>query len=122
ATQTVANSYDPGTCTANTVSYDYRGSQQAIRLAGGSIIVDFSSSGGGALTGTESPANQGAVTGGGPPALGAVPMCDPVIGNPVLTGTIGSNGHYAGTWVTSGSSVGGGFGTSKGQGAFDLHR
>jgi hypothetical protein len=121
ATQALTNGYDPGTCTASAVSYSYTGSGQAISLSGGSIVVDFSSNGGGKLAGTESPTSQGAVTGGGPPTVGGVPMCDPVIGNPVLTGTI-NGGIYTGNWVTSGSTVGGGFGTSAGQGTFTLKK
>jgi hypothetical protein len=122
ASQSVIHNYEPGTCTANGVSYQYGGSEQAIRVSGATIVVDFSSNGGGTLSGTEAPSNQGAVSGGGPPAVGALPMCDPVVGNPILTGTIGGDGHFSGTWKTSGSSAGGGFGTSEGHGLFDLHR
>jgi hypothetical protein len=121
ASQALTNGYDPGTCNASAVSYSYTGSSQTISLSGGSIVVDFSSNGAGKLSGTESPSSQGAVTGGGPPTVGGVPMCDPVIGNPVLTGTI-TGGTYAGNWVTSGSTVGGGFGTSAGQGSFTLKK
>jgi hypothetical protein len=119
ATQPLTNGYDPGTCTAISVSYSFMGSSQAISRSGGSIVVDFSSNGGGNLSGSESPSNQAAVTGGGPPTVGGAPMCDPVIGNPVLTGTINGS-TYSGTWITSGSSVGGAFGTSAGQGSFTL--
>jgi hypothetical protein len=75
--------------------------------------------GGGILMGSESPSSQVAVTGGGPPTPGGVPMCDPVIGNPVLTGTVNGS-TYSGTWATSGSSVGSAFGTSGGRGSFTL--
>jgi hypothetical protein len=118
-TQPLTNGYDPGSCTASAVSYSYTGSGQTISRSGSSVLVDFSSNGGGSLSGSESPSNQAAVTGGGPPTPGGVPMCDPVIGNPILTGSINGS-TYSGTWATSGSSVGGAFGTSAGQGSFTL--
>lgn len=120
ATQALVNGYDQGSCTAHPVSYTYGGAGQEIRVAGGTITVDFSSNGGGTLTGTELPSNGGAVTGGGPPTVGGLPMCDPVVGNPVLVGAV-SGSTYSGNW-SAGNSAGAGFGTSKGTGTFSLTR
>jgi len=122
AQQPLVNGYDPNSCAAVSVGYNYGGQGQAIGVSAATITVDFSSNGGGTLTGTETPSNQGAVTGGGPAGPGIVPMCDPVVGNPVLTGMITGN-TYAGTWVAGnalGLGMGSAFGTSSGHGTFSL--